>query len=160
VYGSCRFGFQPLDLSNNDKLNLVKVDGRGKIVVVDIADAAVPDIVNYILVDCVSGVCRQTQGYILNFDIINAFVGTKGGDSTIAGACEEGNIGKFLSGSSGVCVNAVTGQVTTALLSPSGEYLISGAVAGTPFEDGKYSVALKVAAKYIIKDKFNSEGKN
>jgi len=74
---SCRSGFS-LKLSD-DKLNVVKIDGKTKI---DDLTTKIDDIQNYILVDCVRGVCRQTQGYLKNNNIVNAFVGTKGGDSS------------------------------------------------------------------------------
>ena len=154
----------------DDKLNAIRLDGTAKIY--DFGDTTkIDDIQNYILVDCVHGICRQTQGYLLYNNIINAFVGTKGGDNseslkatgidnTTNKECTNEHIGKFLDvtppSSSGVCIKA--GKA--AKLASNDRYLISNAVDGTPFKDSDGVALLKISDKYIIKDKLNSEGMN
>jgi len=144
------------------KLNAVRLDGTDK---KDSFSYTIEDIENYVLVDCDNGVCRQTQGYLKNNNIFNAFVGTKGGDrteiiadgitNTDLNLCSAGHIGKLLSTKLGICIKSEK----AALLTSTDKYLISGAATGTPFEDSN-GVALKISNLYIIKDKFNSEGMN
>ena len=160
---ACRSAFTALELTDNN-LNLVKIDCSVKIDETVIATET-SDLVpaNYVLMDCVDGVCKQTQGYIIYNEKVYAFKGTQVGEAGTSyvssadngGQCAATDIGKLLSGKGGICIgNSLGVNFNTA-----GNYLIlDGSSAVGAFSGNTDSVAIKRKAYYIIEDQFNSKG--
>ena len=136
-------------------------------IVVDITD-------NYVLVDCLDGICKQTQGYVKDKEKSNkiyAFVGT--GNANVATVapyinanvddyndCGDGTVGIVINNTtkSGICY----GNDSAGIMFGEGEsryIFLKGKVAKkTPFADRKNSVVVKRNAKYIVKDQFYNAG--
>ena len=143
----------------------------------------------YVLVDCVDGICKQTQGYVLDNDSggkVIAFVGdgieavgvaAKGSNEnkakfspdsiTTIDGCADATIGKAY-GIAGVCIyfkspsTKIGAPFSTIDTTPVKKYIIDSSAtgtAGTPFESEHDTIAIKSGPRYIIRDEFNSEGK-
>ena len=129
---------------------------------------------NYVLVDCMDGVCKQTSGYIVSGTNYYAFVDdgfavvvdTTAGTTFVSSknaveSCAVGDIGKFAANAGvidGVCTK-VNGGVKFE--KDNKKYLITTGTDGlgenTPFvhANGEY-VPVKHSLQYIIRDKFDS----
>jgi len=127
------------------------------------------------LVDCESGVCEQTSGYVKKSNtVVYEFSGDNTGvtvSSTVAevGTCTDtvgsSNLGKIYTSTgevTGICVGSDGGTGKGMAFEATGEYLIlkGRAVSGTPFESNSLSVPLKSGNNYIISDKFFTGGNN
>jgi len=128
---------------------------------------------NYVLVDCVDGKCKQTNGFVLvGEDSAYAFAGDSGTGSTaingsskidkyvfdsVSSNCDEANIGKISSSREFICMNG--GRVE--LDSNNVEYIMlrGKAAIDTPFYDSINSIPLKRSSRYIIRDQYYTGGK-
>jgi len=126
---------------------------------------------DYVIVDCVKGICKKTEGYLKNASTMYAFHGTKNGVAATADeyvkdsftktntineadkCTEKSYIGRLYNTDAGVCLGDKIGLAFDG--SNENRYIINGAAESakdTPFEGTV--VALKVGADYIIKDLF------
>jgi len=136
----------------------------------------------YVLVDCEDGICKQTQGYVLDNAKVIAFAGAtvgvaaKGSDENKAifspdeliadTGCLDNAIGKVYD-ITGVCIyyeNPSTKlgvNFSNTAGDPIKKYIINSSATGTtgtPFESDYDYLAIKSGLRYIIRDEFNSEG--
>ena len=123
---------------------------------------------NYVLVDCVEGACRQTQGYIKDEENkILVFIGNNG-FSSLGKDTADDNKGKEnkeecnettdtgkLSGTDykeGICIgDGMSVDFVTDENSEITRHFIKGGVASTPFEG---NLIVKRGTRYIIRDMF------
>ena len=129
---------------------------------------------NYVLVDCVDGKCKQTNGYVLvGSDSVYAFSGDSStGNTAINGSikvdkyifddanssnCDEANVGKISSSRGFICMNGSG----ISLASNNVEYIVlrGKAAADTPFYNIVNNVLLKHSSRYIIRDQFYTGGR-
>jgi len=117
---------------------------------------------NYFIYDCESGVCRQSQGYLVNGGKVIGFIGNKGGidvTSTLltsfntGSSCSSSHLGKLLSGKGEICSGS--GKSTKLDKAVKRLLLNNGNMEnGTPFDDAMYSFPIKTGDKYVVRDKF------
>ena len=131
------------------------------------------DLTNYKVVECDDGICKQTQGYIKKSDgSVYAFVSTNNGISaavpTFVGSttidkpekCTEDYVGMLYNINKGVCVSAENGiAFADAGTEEHRMILKKTAVSGTPFNDRKENIPVRVTGNYILKDQFYNGGK-
>jgi len=110
-----------------------------------------------VIVDCLDGVCFQTQGYIRNNGITYVFnreeSGVEVNEGLIGGSsCNSESVGKLLTGESAACI---TSGSSIAFEDDDDDYIImnGSAVEGTPFENADEIKAVKRSVNYIIIDK-------
>ena len=131
--------------------------------------AATPS--NYVVVECLYGRCKQTQGYVKNGNAVYAFVGENGGKKTEnvqdfvgasaidASSCSGTNGGRLIKDNEGICYPA-SGQTVKFEDSEGINIMMEGtAAANTPFEDKVNGISIKQSANYILKDAFYTKGK-
>ena len=123
---------------------------------------------NYKIVECIKGVCEYTEGYVKYNDNVYKFNFDSAGDVTTSdGAvgvtkeseCTEDHVGTIFTydtNKKAICI----GHGKSVNFEDSGNYMVvKDIVAGTPFENADYSISIKSGENYIIKEKFNSSGK-
>jgi len=110
-----------------------------------------------VLVDCVDGICAQTQGYIKNDGKMYVFIGEESGvivkRSLVGGSsCSSNTIGKLINDKSAVCISS---GKSIAFEEEEDDHMImkGAAVEGTPFENVNEIKAVKHSANYVIIDK-------
>ena len=119
---------------------------------------------DYIIVDCISGKCQQTTGYVINGSKIFGFIGDNVGADVTSSAvstastvtsCSE--VGKFTSSKKGFCVR--TGQGFE--MKEKNARMIKAGSAGesTPFADAIYEVPIKNGDYFIVRNKYENGGK-
>jgi len=143
---------------------LVKVDDGTVISDDELKSVAVTINDGYILVDCVDGVCKQTQGYVVDGSKIGiAFKGSSNGVTTAGNgdyeidsnvACGTGNIGMIKSDNSEVCSDISTIQLYESSFGKC--MIVNNAVIGNPFYDDTDGVLVKHGFNYVIVDMFES----
>ena len=139
---------------------------------------ALKDVRGKVIVDCVEGVCKQTQGYIRDGStkpLGYAFVGEKvgaatanvpvfEGSGTIAAAtgCISTSVGQIITdgtaGVTGICYGVGSNEIKFETGTARNIILKGMAVPGTPFADRVNAVAIKRSANYIIRDRFYTAG--
>jgi len=118
---------------------------------------------DYIIVDCLSGKCQQTTGYVINGSKILGFIGDNVGvdvtSSAVSAAstvtsCSE--VGKFTSSKESFCVR--TGQ-GFEMKEKNARMIKAGSVGeGSPFADAVYEVPIKNGDYYVVRDKYYADG--
>jgi len=151
-------------------VNLVKVDDGSVISDDELRSKTVAISDGYILVDCVDGVCKQSQGYVVDGGKNGiAFKGSNNGEATADNTkyeiaeCSSDSEGKIVS-TTEVCIK---GRVNTderviAKLGETniGKHIMIGAGANTPFSNvDNYAVPIKHGYNYAIVDMFESGNK-
>ena len=131
--------------------------------------------ITYSLVQCESGNCKKTNGYVKNSNGIYAFVkdigekvtfvdgvGSKYGlaSGTTKDSCDFNNVATYnvgkITGNKNMCIGQ--SEVVEFL---NGQYVIlkdKPAVMDTPFEDSTISIPIKSSGNYIIRDQFYNKG--
>ena len=118
---------------------------------------------NYVIVECVSGNCKQTTGYIKSNDSYYAFGSSNGGSPvnssiTASPSCTNNEDSGKIQNDGKVCIEGNRKiEMTTTL--DKGMILKSIAANGTPFVDGTYNIFVKNGENYVIKDNFKTAGK-
>ena len=116
-----------------------------------------------VLVECVEGVCRQTQGYLKNDEKVYAFIGEEAtevvGKGLVGGeSCSTRAIGKLLKSMDAVCIN--NGKSVNFENAEYKYVILEGVgVKDTPFEEEKSIQVIKRSQYYIIRDNFYTAGK-
>ena len=127
---------------------------------------------NFVMMQCLGGRCKYTQGYVKNGDAVYAFVSEEGGKKTEnvrefvgeraidESSCGDSNGGMLIKDNEGICYPA-TGQTIKFEYSEDIYIMMEGkAAAKTPFEDKDNGIPIKQSVNYILKDVFYTEGKN
>jgi len=175
-------GYIVRDYFYEDGVNLVKTADGTVLTNLSTDIDVVAD--NYVLVDCVEGVCKQTQGYIKDSAKVIAFIGEgisavgvnvrEDADKTAQfnpfatltakSACAATYIGKvYAEAGSGICIDATETHGVDFVTDGNiiKKYIIDSSSAatgtiGTPFESEANNLAIKSGLRYIIRDEFNT----
>ena len=130
------------------------------------------NLTTYVIVDCKEGVCRQSNGFVKNNNVMYAFVKEITGavvnaeDNFIGGAtltgetkCEDANAGLLYNDKKGICINKEKG---IDFADDDNEYMILKGktfTSGNPFaETANVNIRIKRSANYILKDSFYTSG--
>ena len=150
---------------------MVKVDDGSVISDNVLSSSTVNLSIEYILVDCVDGICKQTQGYVV--DGIKKGIVFKGSSNGVATAsngiyesnvCVSGEDGMIISGNSGVCIKGAAAPASPVIAnfveSEIRKHIIENAVNTTPFySEVSTMVPIKHGINYAIVDMFESGNK-
>ena len=149
-------------------MNLVKTDDG---TLITDFDDTIDLAIGYVLVDCIDGICKQTQGYVKDSEKVIAFVGENNGinadddnnkvqfysSNNIANCDNKNKIGYIKNGKGSICLNGIAEEVTFS--DDNKRFLIlyeNDIPTTTPFYVENENVPVKHGERYIIVDKFNS----
>ena len=118
---------------------------------------------DYVIVDCISGMCKDTTGYVINGSKVFGFIGdnvgtemTSSAVSTASSVASCSEIAKFTSLKDGFCVRKGQGL----MMNEKGTRMLKAGSAGegSPFADAVHEVPIKNGDYYVVRDKYYADG--